>query len=355
MQTSDTPLKLDIPFANSATLGTYKRLIPKASQIGITAGAASLTDGFPPLNFTPLSGGGVPPFGQDMNGILYELSGWSRWQAAGGPVFYDSAFATAIGGYPLGALVASTTTGFFWVSIVEDNTTDPDASGAGWQALVAPGSVANLQLAQMPSLTVKANIGSAAVVTASIAATIMTVSAVASGVLAVGATLSGTGVTAGTRITAMGTGTGGTGTYTVSVSQTVGSGTINATGTADAADVGIAALLAALGVSLDPGTGEYNLFGLYIKEGGYGGGSSNPTITFTTPFPTACKRVILTGASPSSTSTSVESTSVHYAHLNSASPPNASGFSARCSWDDAAPDQFIASTTTTFSWLAIGY
>jgi len=243
MQQSDTPLKLDIPFANAATLGTYRRAIPKASQIAITPGAASLTDGFPPLNFTPLGSGGIPPFGQDMNGILYELSGWTRWQAAGGPVFFDGTFATAIGGYPKAAVVASTTLGGFWVSLVENNATDPDAGpSANWQALVAPGSVTNVQLAQMPSLTVKANIGSAAVTTASIAADVMTVSAVASGVLAVGATLSGSGVTAGTRITAFLTGTGGTGTYSVSPSQTTSSTTINATGTADVSDVPLASL-----------------------------------------------------------------------------------------------------------------
>jgi hypothetical protein len=63
-------------------------------------------------------------------------------------------------------------------------------------------------------------------VTASIIATTMTVTAVASGSLVVGMTLSGTGVTAGTTITALGTGTGGTGTYTVSDSQTVSATTI---------------------------------------------------------------------------------------------------------------------------------
>jgi len=67
----------------------------------------------------------------------------------------------------------------------------------------------------------------AAVVTGSIAGTVLTVTAVTSGTLAVGAVLSGTGVTAGTTITALGTGTGGNGTYTVSISQTKGSGTIN--------------------------------------------------------------------------------------------------------------------------------
>lgn len=56
----------------------------------------------------------------------------------------------------------------------------------------------------------------------------LTVSAVGSGVLGVGDTLSGSGVTAGTAITALGTGTGGTGTYIVDPTQTAGSTTITA-------------------------------------------------------------------------------------------------------------------------------
>jgi len=64
------------------------------------------------------------------------------------------------------------------------------------------------------------------VCTASISTTTMTVTAVTSGVLSVGDIISGTGVTSGTRITALGTGSGGTGTYTVSASQTVSSTTI---------------------------------------------------------------------------------------------------------------------------------
>jgi hypothetical protein len=65
-----------------------------------------------------------------------------------------------------------------------------------------------------------------AVVTGSISGTTLTVSAVTSGTLAVGMLVVGTGVTAGTRITAYGTGTGSTGDYTVSASQTVSSTTL---------------------------------------------------------------------------------------------------------------------------------
>ena len=67
-----------------------------------------------------------------------------------------------------------------------------------------------------------------AVVTGSISTTTLTVSAVTSGTLRVGQYITGTGVTAGTTITALGTGTGGTGTYTVSASQTASSTTITA-------------------------------------------------------------------------------------------------------------------------------
>ena len=70
----------------------------------------------------------------------------------------------------------------------------------------------------------------AASVTGSISGTTLTVTAVGSGVLQVGQTLSGSGVTAGTKITAFGTGTGGNGTYTVSASQTVASTTITGAG-----------------------------------------------------------------------------------------------------------------------------
>jgi hypothetical protein len=51
-----------------------------------------------------------------------------------------------------------------------------------------------------------------------LAGTVLTVSAVTSGVIYVGAVISGTGITAGTTVTAFGTGTGGAGTYTVATS-----------------------------------------------------------------------------------------------------------------------------------------
>lgn len=131
MKLVDIPAKFAVPFGTSA--GANKRVIPTDSQIGIDDGAASLTTGFPPLNFLPQAAGGIPPFGQDFNGILFESTSWDQWFSAGGPIAYDSAFQALIGGYPLGTTVASAVLdGLYWRSTSDDNLTDPDAGGAGW-------------------------------------------------------------------------------------------------------------------------------------------------------------------------------------------------------------------------------
>ena len=132
MLASAIPTKFSIPFANGAG-GGYIRTIPTASQIGITNGAASLTDGFPPVTFLPVGAGGTPPFGQDFNGLLNQISAWNQWQGAGGPVKYDATFSAAIGGYPAGATIQSAVTfALVWVSLVDNNTSNPDTGGANW-------------------------------------------------------------------------------------------------------------------------------------------------------------------------------------------------------------------------------
>jgi hypothetical protein len=82
----------------------------------------------------------------------------------------------------------------------------------------------------IPLTTDTFRVSGPSIITGSISGTTLTVSAVSSGTVAVGQYISGTGITAGTRITALGTGTGSTGTYTVSVSQTVSSTSISALG-----------------------------------------------------------------------------------------------------------------------------
>lgn len=135
MQSSATPPRLPLAWAENGPRNT----VPVPSQVTVTPGAASWTDGFPPLTMTPARAGGIPPFGQDFNGALHGISAWTVWGCAGGPVTFDAAFASAVGGYPRGAQLASTTiTGLSWLSAVDGNLTNPDAGGAGWFALFAP-------------------------------------------------------------------------------------------------------------------------------------------------------------------------------------------------------------------------
>jgi hypothetical protein len=69
-----------------------------------------------------------------------------------------------------------------------------------------------------------------AVMSATIATTVLTVASVSSGTILVGQSISGTGVTAGSFITSLGSGSGGAGTYNLSASSTVSTPeTMNAT------------------------------------------------------------------------------------------------------------------------------
>lgn len=135
MQSSNAPAKFTIPFANSAGAGYITYPVPTASQIAVTPGAASLTDGFPPLTMTPTTAGGVGPLGQDFNGLLKQVTDGVRWMQAGFSPVYDSTFSAAIGGYPKGAVLRRADNTGWWVSTAENNTSNPDTGGANWSAM----------------------------------------------------------------------------------------------------------------------------------------------------------------------------------------------------------------------------
>jgi len=141
MLSSDIPDKIPLPFADSGT----KNAIPTASQIGITPGAASLTDGFPPLTFTPVSAGGIPPSGADFNGIFNMITAVQQWQSAGGIFIYDSAFSTEIGGYPKGAVLMSDDNASKFISLIDNNTDDPNSGTSVNWSLLASATIGRMQ------------------------------------------------------------------------------------------------------------------------------------------------------------------------------------------------------------------
>lgn len=120
------PGKITTPWANSG----LKNTIPGAANP--VTGSAGYDLGFPPVTMTPPEAGGIPPQGQDFNGILYAVTQILQFIQAGGVPTFSAALASSAGGYAKGAIVMSTNGITLWQNMVSGNTTDPDAGGPNW-------------------------------------------------------------------------------------------------------------------------------------------------------------------------------------------------------------------------------
>lgn len=129
MNLTDSPKKQAVPFAVN---GQRENLLPTTPAGDNTA---SYSAGFPPVTMILKAAGGLPPKGQDMNQILFELASVARWCGAGGSYPFDSAFAATVSGYPAGAEVLTSDASGFWVNTVDGNSNSPEAADAsltGW-------------------------------------------------------------------------------------------------------------------------------------------------------------------------------------------------------------------------------
>ena len=126
-----TPSFVPLAFAANAA-GPYRNTIPLNTA---TPGRASFDLGFPPITMTPVISGGRPPLGQDVNGILYMLSSHTVYQQTGQPYRWSADVAAAVGGYAVGTLLGSTDGSTLWYNLTVNNTSNPDAAGAGWVAM----------------------------------------------------------------------------------------------------------------------------------------------------------------------------------------------------------------------------
>ena len=97
-----------------------------------TTGRAGWDQGFSPINLTPVTAGGIPPFGQDMNGVLYDITSAIQYIQAGRSFPYNQDFADAIGGYGKGSLVSlDSDLSVVYKSKVDNNLTPPPS--ANWE------------------------------------------------------------------------------------------------------------------------------------------------------------------------------------------------------------------------------
>lgn len=120
------PGKIITPWAESG----LKNPIPPAANPA--TGRAGFDQGFSAINMTAKEAGGIPPFGQDFNGIFYEVTNILRYMQAGGQPTFSSALATAIGGYPKGAMVLGSDGLTLWQSKVDGNSTNPNTDPSDW-------------------------------------------------------------------------------------------------------------------------------------------------------------------------------------------------------------------------------
>lgn len=130
-----TPPLIPQPFATSGA----KNVIPDTSA---SAQRARYAQGFPAATMQPIDAGGVPPLGEDFNGILFDITSWLFALQGGQLPAWDSDVSDALSGYAKGAVVLMNGGEGYWINLTANNTTDPDAGGAGWQAAFAYGASA---------------------------------------------------------------------------------------------------------------------------------------------------------------------------------------------------------------------
>ncbi|MFU8618203.1 phage tail protein [Neisseria sp. LACPHL-SPEC-2024-00856] len=119
------PKLLSKPWASDG----LKNSIPDTRSAGMPQEGATYADGFPSITMTPISTGGKPPSGKDMNGVLHEISAHTVWQNQGGRYRFDQAFCDAVGGYPKGAVLINDTLDTEYISLVDANTHNPNNGG----------------------------------------------------------------------------------------------------------------------------------------------------------------------------------------------------------------------------------
>lgn len=132
MNSSNTPPRIVKAFGVNGD----KNTIPTESNPSTDSnGVATFNRGFPPITMQPLSAGGIPPSGMDMNGVLYSVTLQQQWYNAGMTYPFNQDFSDAINGYPKGAIVPSSPKTGQWLNLNEGNTTQPESPNGqttGW-------------------------------------------------------------------------------------------------------------------------------------------------------------------------------------------------------------------------------
>lgn len=114
------PKQIITPWAENG----LKNDIPNIRELSTPQEGATYQDGFPSITMTPISVGGKPPSGRDMNGILYEITANLAFLGRGKHYKFNQDYCSAINGYPKGAILINNAETALYISKVDQNQVD---------------------------------------------------------------------------------------------------------------------------------------------------------------------------------------------------------------------------------------
>lgn len=108
------------PFAKNG----QKNVIPENYEASMESNQATWEQGFGQITMLPVAAGGLPPKGQDFNGIFNQISENIVYLSQGGRFKFSAEYAESIGGYPKGAILQSDDEKKEYLSLIDNNKVD---------------------------------------------------------------------------------------------------------------------------------------------------------------------------------------------------------------------------------------
>lgn len=131
------PKLISKPFAQNG----QKNVIPEKYETSMESNQATWDQGFGQITMLPVSAGGLPPKGQDFNGILNQMCETIVHISKGGVFKFSIDYATAISGYPKGAILQSEDEKKYYQSLIDNNkvnfnTASQDQIKTSWKLVM---------------------------------------------------------------------------------------------------------------------------------------------------------------------------------------------------------------------------
>ncbi|MEY0595431.1 hypothetical protein AB7309_19095 [Providencia manganoxydans] len=111
------PKLITKPFAQNG----QKNAIPENFSSSMESNQATWDTGFGQITMLPVAAGGLPPKGQDFNGIFNQISENIIYLSKGGKFKFSADYAASINGYPKGAILQSDDEKKEYQSIIDNN------------------------------------------------------------------------------------------------------------------------------------------------------------------------------------------------------------------------------------------